>query len=138
MIKKNSEPNRIYVLTEIEKFIEHKNRFGGTYKNVNELISLKNKGFGDNKDNKKDLPPQLIQDPASHSFSTFKVVNRFKVKEQEQLDSRKYRKYKNEQHGRPQKTYHIVIDAKYIKIIVKRSYRAENLYDFFGVRIDST
>ena len=40
-------------------------------------------------------------------------------------------KYKNEQHGRSQKKYSIIFDAKYVKIIVKRSYRAENLFDYF-------
>ena len=48
-----------------------------------------------------------------------------------QSDTPTSAKFKNEQHGRPQKTYYIIIDAKYIKMMVKRSCRAENLYEFF-------
>ena len=39
--------------------------------------------------------------------------------------------FKNEQHKQPQKSYQIIIDAKYVKMLVKRSYRVENLYEFF-------
>ena len=46
-------------------------------------------------------------------------------------DAKTIEKFKNTQHGRPQNEYHLIIDAKYIKITVKRSYRAERLYEFF-------
>ena len=52
-----------------------------------------------------------------------------KVRKKEDVQTRT--KFKNEQHGRPKKTYHIIIDAKYIKMMVKRSYWTKSLYDFF-------
>ena len=49
------------------------------------------------------------------------------MKKGENLDTPTVAKFKNEQH---QKHYHMIIDVKYIKMMVKRSYRAENLYEF--------
>ena len=123
MLKKNSEPNRIYRLIELEKITEDIDSLGGLCKNVNELIriKIKRKELGDN----ENKPLKLIKDLSSHSLS------KFKVSKNEQTDQTRTPKFKNEQDGRPQKSYQIIIDAKYVKIIVKRSYRAENLYDFF-------
>ena len=71
-------------------------------------------------------PTQLYFKHRVDPYSKFKVVNCFKVKNAETSE-----KFKNVQHGRPQSKYYLVIDAKYIKILVKRSYRAERLYEFF-------
>ena len=129
MLTKNSNPSRIYRLLELEKIAENIDRLGGLCKNVFESIRIKKrKEIGDK--NELANPPKLIN-PSSHSFSKFKVVNRFKVNKGEQTDQTRTPKYKNEQHGRAQKSYQIIIDAKYVKMLVKRSYRAENLYDFF-------
>ena len=118
------------VLSELEKHIERESSFrGNKYKTVDDLIVAK-KRFKNLDVN--ELPPHLKREGLGLSFfSTFKVVNRFKVKKRENSNVPAAVKFKNEQHGRPQKRYHIIIDAKYIKMIVKRSYRAENLYDFF-------
>ena len=122
MLQRNPEPNRIYILSRLENFTERQSSFGGIYKTASELI-FDNKEF-----NKNDSPPKFIKDRTLSGFSKFKVVNRFKVL---QAQDNEYEKCKNEQHGRAQKTYSIIIDAKYIKIFVKRSYRSENLYEYF-------
>jgi len=126
ILEKSPEPNKIYILSQLEKHIERENSFmGGKYKNINELITDK-KIFRSLSDDKR--PPRLKRGSLDR-YSKFKVVNRFKVKKKEDIETSA--KFKNEQHGWPQKTYHIIIDAKYIKMMVKRSYRAESLYDFF-------
>ena len=75
----------------------------------------------------RDFSPKFIQDQSSYAFSEFKVINCFKVKEQNSENE----KCKNWQHGRSHKKYSIIFDAKYLKIIVKRSYWRENLFDCF-------
>jgi hypothetical protein len=70
---------------------------------------------------------RFIKDSNLCTFSEFKVINRFKVKERN--NSRE--KYKNEQHGRSHKRYSIILDAKYVKMIIKRTYRRENVFDIF-------
>jgi hypothetical protein len=124
------EPNAVYVLSELEKHIEREKSFiGSKYKTVNDLIAAKKK-FKDPDVNER--PPHLKREGLGlSSFTTFKVVNRFKVKKVESSNAPADMKFKNEQHGRPQKRYHRIFDAKYIKMIEKRSYRAENLYEFF-------
>ena len=120
MLKKNPEPNRIYILSELEKHAERKNSFGGRYNDVDELRKFRELST--------DSSPKCIQNPSSHAFSEFKVINGFKVKEQDSFGDQKY---KNEQHGRSRKKYSIVFDAKYVKMIVKRAYRREDLFDAF-------
>ena len=125
MLLKNSDPNRIYRLIELEKIAENLDRLGGRCKNVHDLIQTKKSS---RKENGLANPPKFIN-PLYHSFSKFKVVNRFKVNKGEQTKTPKC--FKNEQHGRAQKSYQIILDAKYVKMLVKRSYRAENLYELF-------
>ena len=126
ILKKSPEPNRVYVLSQLEKYIERENSLrGGKFKSVNELIASK-KMFRSLNDDKR---PPWVKHGDLDRYSKFKVVNCFKVNKKEDVETST--KFKNGQHGRPQNIYHIIIDAKYIKMIVKRSYRAESLYDFF-------
>ena len=99
MLTKNSEPNRIYILSELEKHAERENSFGGKYNNIDELNKFCELST--------DSSPKFSQDPSSCTFSEFKVINRFKVKEQGSSGE----KYKNGQHGRSHKRYSIVFDA---------------------------
>lgn len=85
MLKKSPELNRIYILSKLEKYIESENSFSGIYSNVDELIKFRELS--------KDFSPKFIQNSSSHAFS--KVINCFKVKEQDSEDQ----KYNNEQHG---------------------------------------
>ena len=125
MLTKSPEPNRVYILSELEKYIERDNSLRGKkFRDVNELVASK-KIFRSLKDDER--PPQMcFKHRGFDPYSKFKVVNCFKVK-----DAKTIEKFKNTQHGRAQNEYHLIIDAKYIKITVKRSYRAERLYEFF-------
>ena len=125
MLTRSPEPNRVYILSELEKYIERDNSLRGKrFRDVNELVASK-KIFRSLKDDER--PPQMcFKHRGFDPYSKFKVVNCFKVK-----DAKTIEKFKNTQHGRPQNEYHLIIDAKCIKITVKRSYRAECLYEFF-------
>ena len=98
-IEKTPEMNRIYVLSELEKYVEcEQSLISRNYKNVNEFIS--NKKFIKSLDNDR-CPPRLKRG-GSNSYSKFKVVNCFKVKKhKEGMDTST--NFKNEQHGRAKK-----------------------------------
>ena len=125
MLLKKHEPSRIFSLIQLENIAEDAKRLGREFKHVRDLIRIKKKTIPEKKESAS--PPKLIN-PSYHSFSKFKVVNRFKVNKSEQTGGPVF---KNEQHGRPQKLYQIIIDAKYVKMLDNRSYRAEELYEFF-------
>ena len=117
ILEKTPEPNRVYILSELEKYIEREESLrGGKYKNLNDLLTANEKIRSLDDDER---PPRLKRGGLDR-YSKFKVVNCFKVRKKEDVQTRT--KFKNEQHGRPKKTYHIIIDAKYIKMMVKRSY----------------
>ena len=65
MLIKNSDPNRIFRLIELEKIAENRNRLGGRCKDVFELIKLKRKEIVDKK-NELANPPKFVNS-LSHS-----------------------------------------------------------------------
>ena len=78
MLKKRSELNKIYILSELEKHIENENSFSGIYKDINKLIISRKNSYTKLSEG---CPPKFIQNQSLHTFSNFKVINSFKVKE---------------------------------------------------------
>ena len=120
-IKKSPEPNALYVLAELEKQVERRNSLRGKgFRDVSDLIAHK-KMLRRLKEGQRF--PQLRKN--TNRYSKFKVVNCFRVKNTET------NKIEKTQHGRAQNKYNLVIDAKHIKMLVKRSYRSKRLFEFF-------
>ena len=83
MLKKNPEPNRVYILLELEKHAERENSFGGKFNDVDELRKSRLIDSTDSLTERDEFEqPRFIQDLSSGAFSEFKVINCFKVKEQ--------------------------------------------------------
>ena len=72
-LEKSPEPNAIYVLFKLEKYVEDQNSFLGIYGDINELMRFRELTL-------TDFGPKFIQDQKSHSFFELKVINFFKVK----------------------------------------------------------
>ena len=121
IVKKSPEPNALYVLAELENQVESENSLRGKgFRHVNDLIAYK-KMLRRLKESQRS--PQLHKD--IDPYSKFKVVNCFRVKNAETS------KFEKTQHGRPQNKYNLVIDAKYIKMLVKRlNFREKELPNY--------
>ena len=92
ILKKSPEPNRVYVLSQLEKYIERENSLrGGKFKSVNELIASK-KMFRSLNDDKR--PPRVKHGDLDR-YSKIKVVNCFKVNKKEDVETST--KFKNGQ-----------------------------------------
>ena len=84
ILEKTPEVNRIYVLSELEKYLEHKGSLiSGSYKNVDEFIAHKKliKNLCDD-----ECPPRLNRGDYNN-YSKFKVVNCFKVRKKDGMDT---------------------------------------------------
>ena len=92
MLKKNPEPNRIYTLSELEKHAERENSFGGKFNDVDELRKSRLIDSTDSSTERDEFEQtRFIQDSISGMFSEFKVINCFKVTEQDSFGDQKYK-----------------------------------------------